>query len=181
MWEQLAHHRAVNVSCTKCWQVCWWYRKRAWKTGKNTGVQMFLPEMAFSPFGEATVMAEAFPMLSTWPRPTWLLKLRTCQPMTLASCCTAWTWCCDIWNRAERRHENVDIDHQLLPPQTLWGTDWYLRQEEVLKLLFLVRQSDDPSISVHHPDLLNTNIQLQLNRPKYKHQTLQVMWEQSID
>lgn len=50
---------------------------------------MFLPEMAFSPLGEATVMAEAFPMLSTGPRPTWLLKLRTCQPMTLASCCTA--------------------------------------------------------------------------------------------
>lgn len=119
-WEQLAHHRAVNVSGTKRWQVCWWYRKRAWRTGKNTGVQMFLPEMAFSPFGEATVMAEAFPMLSTWPRPTWLLKLRTCQPMTLASCCTAWTWCCDIWNGAERRRENVDIDHQLLPPVGNW-------------------------------------------------------------
>lgn len=49
----------------------------------------FLPEIAFSPFGEATVIAEAFPMLSTGPRPTWLLKLKTCQPMTLANCWTA--------------------------------------------------------------------------------------------
>lgn len=57
----------------------------------STQKQRFLPEMAFSPFGEATVIAEAFPMLSTGPRPTWLLKLRTCQPMTLASCWTAWT------------------------------------------------------------------------------------------
>lgn len=55
-----------------------------------------LPEMAYSPLGEATVTAEAFPMLSTGPRPTWLLKLRTCQPITLASCWTACTWCCDI-------------------------------------------------------------------------------------
>lgn len=44
------------------------------------------PEMAYSPLGEATVTADAFPMLSTGPRPTWLLKLRTCQPITLASC-----------------------------------------------------------------------------------------------
>lgn len=40
-------------------------------------------------------------MLSMGPSPTWLLKLRTCQPMTLASCWTACTWCCDIceWKR----------------------------------------------------------------------------------
>lgn len=55
----------------------------------NVEGQILSPEMAFSPFGEATVMAEAFPMLSAGPRPTWLLKLRTCQPMTLANCCTA--------------------------------------------------------------------------------------------
>lgn len=47
---------------------------------------VFSPEMAYSPFGDATVTADAFPMLSTGPRPTWLLKLRTCQPITLASC-----------------------------------------------------------------------------------------------
>lgn len=35
-------------------------------------------------------------MLSMGPSPTWLLKLSTCQPMTLASCWTACTWCCDI-------------------------------------------------------------------------------------
>lgn len=46
-------------------------------------------------------MADALPMLSMGPSPTWLLKLSTCQPITLASCWTACTWCCDIceWKR----------------------------------------------------------------------------------
>lgn len=41
----------------------------------------------------------------------------------------------------------------------------YLGQKEVLKLLALMRQCDHPPISVHDPDLLNSNIQLQLNGP----------------
>lgn len=63
---------------------------------KQTITKQALPEMAYSPLGDATVTADAFPMLSTGPRPTWLLKLRTCQPITLASCWTACTWCWDI-------------------------------------------------------------------------------------
>lgn len=72
---------AVNVQLT--------IKKKKNKLKNVEKDQSFLPEMAFSPFGEATVIAEAFPMLSTGPRPTWLLKLRTCQPMTLANCWTA--------------------------------------------------------------------------------------------
>lgn len=41
----------------------------------------------------------------------------------------------------------------------------YLGQKEVLKLLALMRQCDHPPVSVHDPDLLNSNIQLQLNGP----------------
>ena len=41
----------------------------------------------------------------------------------------------------------------------------YLGQKEVLQLLALMRQCDHPPISVHDPDLLNSNIQLQLNGP----------------
>lgn len=75
-------------------------------------VFVWAPEMAYSPLGDATVMAEAFPMLSMGPRPTWLLKLNTCQPMTLASCCTAWTWCCDICTNTHRSsapHQEVSL------------------------------------------------------------------------
>lgn len=43
-----------------------------------------------------------------------------------------------------------------------------LGKEEVLQLLLLVRQCDYPSISVHHPDLLHSNGQLQLNGPSRK-------------
>ena len=42
---------------------------------------------------------------------------------------------------------------------------YYLRQKEVLKLLALMRQCDHPPVSVHDPDLLNSNIQLQPNGP----------------
>lgn len=68
------------------------------------GIKKNSPETAYSPLGEPTVTADAFPMLSTGPRPTWLLKLRTCQPMTLASCWTACTWCCDICHNMAKKH-----------------------------------------------------------------------------
>lgn len=163
------------------------------------------PEMAYSPLGEATVTADAFPMLSTGPRPTWLLKLRTCQPITLASCWTACTWCCDICNNTRwtqeaggyKWHKKLQKKHgynwyciqyvqhiiQTIiqtasnkhnkPQPTMWEVNyegrqlWYLGQEEVLQLLFLVGQCNDASISVHHSDLLDTDIQLQLNGPKH--------------
>lgn len=125
------------------------------------------PEMAYSPLREATVMAEAFPMLSTGPSPTWLLKLRTCQPITLASCCTACTWCCDIWNEARR--------HTPPAPGNGSGSDGpYLREEEVLQLLLLVRQRDDPAVPVHHSDLLHADVQLQLDGPACRAATVTV-------
>uniref|UniRef100_A0A0E9WB28 Uncharacterized protein n=1 Tax=Anguilla anguilla TaxID=7936 RepID=A0A0E9WB28_ANGAN len=40
----------------------------------------------------------------------------------------------------------------------------HLREEKVLQLLFLVGQGNDTSIPVHHPYLLNTDVQLQLDR-----------------
>lgn len=54
-----------------------------------------------------------------------------------------------------------------LLPLTVGSQLWYLGQEEVLQLLFLMWQWDDASISVHHSDLFDTNIQLQLDGSKH--------------
>lgn len=141
--------------------------------------------MAYSPLGEATVTAEAFPMLSTGPSPTWLLKLSTCQPITLASCWTACTWCWDICNdtRWTQGYTWLTVNNEELHNRCIYTASskytifqpWYLWEEEVLQLLFLVWQCDDTTVSVHHSDLFNTDVQLQLDGPNCtKHNEINV-------
>lgn len=52
-----------------------------------------------------------------------------------------------------------------------WSPD--LREEEVLQPLFLVREGDDTSVPVHHSDLLNPYVQLQLDRPAHTHKVME--------
>lgn len=42
----------------------------------------------------------------------------------------------------------------------------HLRQEEILELLFLMGQCDDPPIPMDYPDLFHPDVQLQLNGPE---------------
>lgn len=83
-------------------------------------------------------------------------------------------WATRHWNE-QRKANRSSVQ------QTVEQTEPHLRQEEVLELLLLVRQGDDSPVSVHHPDLLNADVELQLNRPEDAQKTSDFTWTQSIN